>query len=101
MTLHTILNRCVRAADGRKVGHVYDFTAKRIGHDIRITHLHVGAAAWLDRLGLGHALHRVRGRSAGYEIPWEAIESIGHEVRLRAGWDTARCKLHPLGDQGE
>lgn len=101
MTLHTILNLSVRAADGCKVGHVYDFTAKQIGRDIRITHIHVGAAAWLDRLGVGHAFHRIRGRTAGYEIPWEAIDSIDREVRLRDGWNSGRCKLHPLRGQGE
>lgn len=101
MTLQSILNRKVRAADGCCVGHVYDFTAKKIGHDIRITHIHVGAAAWIDRLGLGALLHRWLCWHAGYELPWEAIESVDKEVRLREDWDKARCKLHPIHDQNE
>jgi hypothetical protein len=100
MTLQSILDRKVRAADGWCVGHVFDFIAKKVGHEIRITHIHVGAAAWIDRLGLG-ALRRKLHRNAGYELPWEAIGSVGEEVRLREGWDKARCKLHPIHEQDE
>jgi len=52
MTLQTMLNKPVVASNGAVIGHVYDFRARSDDDDIYVTHIRVGAAAWVFRLGL-------------------------------------------------
>src|SRR5437763_12892530 len=91
MTLQTILNKRVVASDGHVIGLVYDFRARSDDDDIYVTHICVGAAAWVFRLGLQRAFGRlVRGVQL-LDIPWEAIAAVDSTVNLKPEWDKARC----------
>ena len=91
MTLQTMLNKPVVASDGAVIGHVYDFRARADDEDIYVTHIRVGAAAWVFRLGLQRAFRRlVRGMQL-LDIPWEAIAAVDAAVTLKPAWDKQRC----------
>ncbi len=92
MTLQTLLDKRVLTADGACVGRIFDFRAVREGREIRITHLCVGAAAWIARLRLPGALRRLFALAPGMQIPWEAIAVVDRDVRLKPAWDRARCE---------
>jgi sporulation protein YlmC with PRC-barrel domain len=92
MRLQTLLHKQVIAADGVPVGRVYNFQARREGQGVVITHLRVGAVAWLGRLHLQGLLYRLLGAAKEMDIPWEAIATVDQDVRLKPEWDRARCE---------
>jgi sporulation protein YlmC with PRC-barrel domain len=92
MTLQTLLNKRVVTEDGAYLGRVYDFRAQHEGNDILITHIRVGAAAWIGRLRLPHMLRRMLRAGELFDIPWEAIGAVDSDVLLDRGWTRARCQ---------
>jgi hypothetical protein len=86
------MNKRVRSSDGKSLGHVFEFHAKEIDGAVYITHLVVGAAAWTYRLALRKALGGVFANGTALELPWEAIQTVDREVKLKDGWDRERCK---------
>jgi sporulation protein YlmC with PRC-barrel domain len=91
MTLQTILNKPVVTSNGDVLGHVYDFRARFDDDGIYVTHMRVGAAAWVFRLGLQRVCRRlVRGMPL-LDIPWEAIAAVDSAVTLKPEWDKQRC----------
>ena len=91
MTLLAILDKRVVASDGYVIGRVYDFRALSDNGDIYITHIRVGAAAWIVRLGLQRAFRFVRGMQL-LDIPWQAVATVDTAVKLKPEWDKARCE---------
>jgi hypothetical protein len=91
MTLETLLNLRVVTDDGAEIGKIFDFRARRQGGDVIVTHILVGAAAWVGRLRPPGWLRWLFGRTHEFELPWVAIDSVDRQVRLRPGWDRARC----------
>lgn len=96
MTLQEILDKRVLAGDGCCLGRVFDFRAEWQESDIRVTHLRVGAAAWITRLRLEGFLRWLLRSEPGLEIPWEAIASVERAVQLHRAWDRARCEMHRI-----
>src|SRR5205085_8393902 len=92
MTLQTLLDKKVITADGKAVGKVYDFKAVTEGSSIIVTHIRVGAAAWLMRLGIPGWLRPNGLRWHGFDLPWEAIATADSAIRLKQGWDSIRCE---------
>ena len=92
MRLQMLLHKQVIAADGVPVGHVYNFQARREGGEIVLTHLRVGAVAWLGRLHLHGLLYRLAGAAQEMDIPWEAMAAVDQDISLKPGWDRARCE---------
>jgi len=91
MRLQAMLNKHVLASDGADLGRIYDFRARREGADILVTHIRVGAAAWIGRLRLPQSLRRLLRSARQLDIPWEAIDSVSDNVQLGSEWDRARC----------
>lgn len=92
MTLQTLIDMPVCAADGARLGRIFNFRAERRGGDLHITHLLVGPGAWVARLhplGAARVLFR---RLKAMEIPWEAIGSVEEHVHLRVPWSRIRCE---------
>src|SRR4051794_24880607 len=98
MTLQTLLNKKVITADGKVVGKVYDFKAATEGSTIIVTHIRVGAAAWLMRLGILGWLTQRGLRKHGFDLPWEAIATADSAIHLKEGWDWIRCKTCRIGE---
>jgi sporulation protein YlmC with PRC-barrel domain len=92
VTLQTLMNKPVRTADGKRVGRIHDFGARWDGETILVTHLRVGASAWIERLRPPGALRWLFQLTPGMDLPWEAIDAVDREVRLKPGWDRARCE---------
>lgn len=91
MNLQALLNKRVVAEDGARLGKIYDFRARQDGNDLLITHIAVGAGAWIERLHLPPGLRRLIRAAEQFDIPWEAIGAVGDDVRLDRGWNRARC----------
>ena len=91
MTLQTLLNKRVLSSDGSDLGRIYDFRARRDAQDVLVTHIRVGAAAWIGRLRLPRPLRWLLRSAEQFDIPWEAIRAVGDDVQLDQGWDRARC----------
>lgn len=91
MQLQTLLNMRVLSEEGECLGKIYDFRARQAGNDVLITHIRVGAAAWVGRLRLPRALRDLLKSAQEFDIPWEALETVEADVRLGPGWDRARC----------
>jgi sporulation protein YlmC with PRC-barrel domain len=73
-----LVGRAVRDARGKKVGRVYDLIAEREGDHLCVSGLLVGAGSWLSRFGWTKKLH-------GRQIPWEQIDQLSPDIRLRDG----------------
>jgi len=69
VTLQTLLNKHVIAADGADLGRIYDFRARRDGQAVLVTHIRVGAAAWIVRLRLPPLRRRLLRAAHLMEIP--------------------------------
>jgi sporulation protein YlmC with PRC-barrel domain len=74
--VHELLGREVRAADGRRIGRVYDLAADKRGDELCVTGLLVGPSAWLERFGWTKRPH-------GRTVPWEDIASLQPAIVLR------------------
>jgi len=77
------LERCVgkpvRDADGRDIGHLHEVRARREGADLVVRDYLVGGMGLLERFslaGLARQIVLVLGvrHSAGYVVPWDAME---------------------------
>lgn len=97
MTLQTLLNKKVITRDGKVVGKVYDFKATSEGSTITITHIRVGGAAWLVRLGIFNWLTRSGLGKSSFDLPWEAIAAADAAIHLKEGWDRSRCENGSMG----
>ena len=97
MNLQTLLNKPVRTADGLDLGRIYDFRARREGNEILVTHIRVGAAAWIARLRMTGWLRRLFSSAKEFDLPWEAIATVGDQVQLGSGWDMVRCEECAVG----
>jgi sporulation protein YlmC with PRC-barrel domain len=91
MTLQALLNKRVLTGDGHSIGHVYDFRARSDNSTIHITHIRVGMAAWVSRLGLHRGFGWLLRGMQLCDIPWEAIAAVDSTVNLKPEWDKARC----------
>lgn len=86
MRAHELLGSEVLAADGKKLGHVFDIEAE----GVELRGLLVGPAAFFQRLGYHRSDMRgpagirfLAGRFRGYEVMWEDIAKIDpHRVTL-------------------
>jgi sporulation protein YlmC with PRC-barrel domain len=98
MTLQTLLNKKVITADGKAVGKVYDFKAACQGSSIIVTHIRVGAAAWLMRLGIPGWVQRSSLGQQGFDLPWQAIATADSSIHLKEGWDRVRCESYRIDE---
>src|SRR5947209_6550619 len=78
LTAQSLIDRRVVDAHGRKLGHVYDVIAERRGDDLCVTHLLVGARAWIVRFGWAND-------SSARHIPWGDVADLGPPIRLNRG----------------
>jgi hypothetical protein len=92
MTLHDLLDKRTVSGDGRALGRIFDFKGRREDGDLLITHIHVGWPCWVETLWPHSFVRRLLTRREPLEIPWEAIESVGREVRLARDWTYARAR---------
>ena len=97
MTLQTLLNKKVITADGKAIGKIYDFKAATESSAIIVTHIRVGAAAWLMRLGILSWLTHHAWGLPGFDLPWEAIATAESAIHLKEGWDWIRCETCQIG----
>ena len=71
--LEEVLGRRVRTADGRNVGRIEEFRARREGDYWVVTEFDIGPNALLGRLAARHLGITWPGRSRGYRASWEQI----------------------------
>jgi sporulation protein YlmC with PRC-barrel domain len=71
-----LMGRRVYDASGKELGRVYDVETKRIGDDLCVTALLVGARTWLTRFGWTEHEH-------GQRVPWEEIQSLSPHITVR------------------
>ena len=76
--LRELLGREVVAADGTRLGRVYEVVAEREGDELRVAALRLGPGALLARLGPG-------GGRGGRTVPWERVAALSPRITLRAG----------------
>ena len=92
MTLHDLLDKKAVSADGRALGRIFEFRAKREDGRLLITHIHIGWPCWIETLWPHSFVRRLLTRREPLEVPWEAIESVGREVRLGREWTYERAQ---------
>lgn len=70
-----LLGREVYDAAGKKLGRVYDLEAGKVGNQLCVTALLVGAGSWITRFGWTPREH-------GNRIPWEQVENFSPHITL-------------------
>ena len=73
LRLELLLGRRVRDADGRVVGRLEEFRARREGEHWAVTEYDIGPAAMLERLAVRHFGVTWPGRVHGYRATWEQL----------------------------
>ncbi len=71
--LEALLGRRVRDADGRVVGRLEEFRARREGEHWVVVEFDIGPIALLERLAVRHLGVTWRGRARGYRATWEQL----------------------------
>ena len=103
-----LLDRLVRDAEGRRVGHLQEIRVVRDGATWRVDEYHVGAFALFERLGgwpLGRAVLGALGLSrkgGGYRVPWSELDLTDPDrPRLRCPVQALqRLEEEPYADPG-
>jgi sporulation protein YlmC with PRC-barrel domain len=89
--LEELLDKKIVAADGKKVGHVFDIQLSRDGEN-RVIALMYGQKSLLFRLHVYQpAAIAFRLEQQPRVIPWEAVENVDRAaVRLKPGYQPGR-----------
>lgn len=75
-----LLGREVRDADGRKLGHLEEVRAERVGSELRVTEYLTGRLGAAHRIGLANLAFAAVGLlglpsgGGGYHIPWQQMD---------------------------
>ena len=86
--LHELMGRRVVDCDGKLVDHLADVVARPVDGRLAVTALLVGRRALFARVARRRWLGAARGPIV---VPWQQVEELGEEVRLRV----ARSELPP------
>jgi hypothetical protein len=92
LRIEALLGRKLLGPNGRQVGRIEEFRARRQGSGCVLTEIIIGTLGLLERLGVG--ANMVLGRkSGGYIVKWEQIDvSDPAKPRLRVAME----ELEPL-----
>jgi hypothetical protein len=92
-SLQSMMGKRVLSGDGLVLGRVFSAHAQREGGAIRITHLLVGKAEWLELLWPHHAVRRLFTRHPPLALPWAAVASWDENrcIRLKDYWTRQLC----------
>ena len=74
LRLDRLVGREVYTANHRRLGRLHEFRAEQHGSTWVITEYVIGAAALMERLGLGVRLVLGLGRPAGYVARWDQLD---------------------------
>ncbi len=75
-----LLGRPVRDSGGRKLGHLEEVRAERLGGELRVTEYLTGGLGAAHRIGLGNLAFAALGLlglpvgGGGYRIPWSQLD---------------------------
>lgn len=78
LSAQSLMGRKVVDTSGASLGRVFELETKRVGADLCVTALLVGAGTWRTRFGWST-------EERGRRVPWEQIISLTPDITVGAG----------------